>query len=204
MLNIGFQRKQNLLFTFLALFFSFVGHGKSFGERLWTEGLDWKEVHPRSGTRFSLEFLGHFLMVFHISLVSLLDESCSCWHGLKISSPCTSYSCSWWQSNLSLWLLKADDVITNGTLGMSICTLPSGVYGRFRVELNWFKTSSEGKLGLNQSLCLIFTGEKSSLVWITGNKKNSVLEVRPVLLDFCRGNYNQFKVLIIWTVAHFS
>ena len=75
--------------------------------------------------------------------------------------------------------------------------LPPGVYGRFRVELNWFKTSSEGKLGLNQSLCLIFTGEKSSLVGITGNKKNSVLEVRPVLLDFCRGNYNQFKVLII-------
>ena len=75
MLNIGFQRKQNPLFTFLALFFSFVGHGKSFGERLWTEGLDWKEVHPRSGTRFSLEFLGHFLMVFHISLVSLMNHA---------------------------------------------------------------------------------------------------------------------------------
>ena len=55
--------------------FSFVGHGKSFGERLWTEGLDWKEVHPRSGTRFSLEFLGHFLMVFHISLVSLMNHA---------------------------------------------------------------------------------------------------------------------------------
>lgn len=87
---------------------------------------------------------------------------------------------------------------------MSICTLPPGVYGWFKVELKWFKTSSEGKLGLNQSLCLIVTGEKSSLVGITGNKKNSVLEVRPILLYFCRGNYNQFKVLIIWTVAHFS
>ena len=75
MLNIGFQRKQNLLFTFLALFFPFVGHEKSFGERFRTEGLDWKEVHPRSGTRFSLEFLGHFLMVFHISLVSLVNHA---------------------------------------------------------------------------------------------------------------------------------
>ena len=75
MLNIGFQRKQNLLFTFLALFFSFVGHGKSFGEKFRIKGLDGKEVHPRSGTRFSLEFLGHFLMVFHISLVSLMNHA---------------------------------------------------------------------------------------------------------------------------------
>ena len=40
MLNIGFQRKKNLLFTFLAMFFSFVGHGKSFGEKFRIKGLD--------------------------------------------------------------------------------------------------------------------------------------------------------------------
>ena len=50
------------------MFFSFVGHGKSFGEKFRIKGLDGKEVHPRSGTRFSLEFFGHFLMVFHIFL----------------------------------------------------------------------------------------------------------------------------------------
>lgn len=196
--------KERKIFYLLFLghvFFFYWAIGQSFGERFRIEGLDGRRYTHIVEQDFHWNFGSFFNGFSHFS--SLLDESCSCRHVLKISSPCTSYSCSWWQSNLSLWLLKADDV-TNGTLGMSICTLPPGVYGRFKVELKWFRTSSEGKLGLNQSLCLIVTGEKSSLVGITGNKKNSVLEVRPILLYFCRGNYNQFKVLIIWTVTHFS